>query len=199
MLNLGNTLKEVRKSLAAAPLLDADQRANAWRYMLLNADILKDPTDDATADPDHLEMLDEDLLGMIGGYYHLVQGTDEDFAVMAEDGCPDFRLPRTLPKAEMDKMYASTRGLPDPIKPNAGLDRADFLDPRGTLAAVGVATNNGGGNIYLIPSSAFGKLPSFYDHVVHGLDWAGTDTAFQTRQAELQKQMATVEVSRPIA
>lgn len=107
---------------------------------------------------------EEEYDAVSGGFYFIVEDTPEDFKEMKDYALPELLLP-----------YSSDNG---------GMDFCEYLDHDFTMACVGVATNNSGGNSYIIRKFLLDKYPTIREHIRHAQDWlhVKTDEEFNREQ-----------------
>jgi hypothetical protein len=153
---LGTSINNLRENLRAnAALSEVDKLA-----ILRNVFLASDMEGEVAADDERLTW---DFMETTGGNIYLVTDNEADFQFMISHMNPDIRLP-------LDHVFPEGDRAGDK---NTGFDFAQNLNREKTLAGVGVATNNGGGALFIITKDLMDKYPTIREHIEHGMDWLG--------------------------
>lgn len=161
MIELGKTLGEIRDTIKPLPQLTEAEKIGLLKYFLTTMGE-EDYASIVATKESETDLID---IGSFGGYPFLVEGTDEDFDRMVNFGrCPDLRLTSEENEAKGNL---------------SGFDSGVYLDGKDGAALFFVATNNAGGDFYIVPKGVMESLPnasSYADHTVSDeLEEAGLD------------------------
>jgi hypothetical protein len=145
MIEIGKTIAEARNLVGPLWQLSDSEKIGLMKFLVSATGVGKESELDEDKDVDLIE------LGSFGGYPFLVEGVEGDFDEMVQNGCPDLSLSEDENEAKGNLI---------------GFDIAVYLDDFKGAALFMVATNNAGGNIYVVPKGVMDKFPNARSYVV---------------------------------